>query len=121
MRPRSVRYAESIRNIGAQLVMCVRFMDGTDMFIAHPKSELQRAACNRHKRRYALKFPAVSTPDVFIFNVYGPQECHRHDMNLFRHFNLNNCLRQGLVLDDFQYCIYGDLACVSRSYLIVPL
>ena len=58
---------------------CVGLIDGTVIAIARPdNSVLQNVAYNGHKRKHALKFQTVTTPDGFlmdlILHAHGPTE-----------------------------------------------
>ena len=72
---RAELYAERIHEKGKALPNCVGFIDGTVLEIARPSGSLaQRVAYNGHKRKHAIKYQAVNTPDGLIQHLYGPLE-----------------------------------------------
>jgi len=83
MRERAALYAQKIEGTGAYLDRCVGFIDGTAIFIARPRGGLQRACYSGYKRKHAVKFQSVLTPDGLIFHLFGPWEGRRHDMTLY--------------------------------------
>lgn len=96
---------------------CVGFIDGTALFIPRPGGGLQQACYSGHKRRHAIKFQSVLTPDGLIFHLYGPVEGRRHDMTLYHESGLDAILANELVIDGVQFHIYGDAAYFLRPWL----
>lgn len=117
MRERAPLYASRIEQSGAFLDRCVGFIDGTALFIPRPGAGLQRACYSGHKRRHAIKFQSVLTPDGLIFHLYGPVEGRRHDMTLYHESGLDAILANELVIDGVQFHIYGDAAYFLRPWL----
>ena len=117
MRARAAFYSEKIAGSGAYLDRCVGFIDGTAIFIARPGGGLQRACYSGHKRKHALKFQNVLTPDGLFFHLFGPFEGRRHDMTLYHESGLDALLSSALVVDGNQYYLYGDAAYMIRPWL----
>lgn len=57
------------------------FIDDTVMGIPRPGGEnlLQRVVYNWQKRKHALKYQAVTTPDWFCVHIHGPEVGRRHE------------------------------------------
>eukprot|EP00171_Calliarthron_tuberculosum_P021365 IDg21365t1 len=51
---------------------------------------------------------AISGKDGLVFCMYGPEVGRRHDMTLYRESGINTQLMPSLLIDEKQYCIYGD-------------
>lgn len=120
-QPRLARYAEAIHAKSKTLDTCIGFIDGTVLGIARPKGNLaQRVVYNGHKRKHALKYQAVNTPDGLIQHVYGPLEGRRHDWTLYIRSELDEVLPMVLEVDGVRYCIYGDSGYNARWYMEVP-
>jgi len=117
MRERAVLHAEKIEGTGAYLDRCVGFIDGTAIFIARPGGGLQRACNSGHKRKHAVKFQSVLTPDGLIFLLFGPWEGRRHDMTLYFESGLDAVLPHALVISGVQYYSYGDAAYMLRPWV----
>jgi len=117
MTERAPVYAHSITGKGAPLHGCVCFIDGTAIRIARPGGGLQRACYSGHKRCHAIKFQSICTPDGPLFHLYGPVEGRRHDMFLYHESGIDAHLQATLLIDDTQYCIYGDSAYIIRAWL----
>lgn len=113
------RYAAAIESAGAPLNNCVGFIDVTNLYIARPKGTMQRATYNGHKRRNCLKMQAISLPDGLIYHLFGPVDGRRHDITVLRRSNLEEHVQQSLLVDEKQYCLYGDPAYVLREYMQV--
>ena len=117
MAERAAVYADAVRRRGAPLQTCVGFIDGTAIHVARPGGGLQRACYSGHKRRHVLKFQSVTTPDGLVFRMFGPHEGRRHDMVLYDESGLDEDLRQTLLIDGVQHCLYGDSAFVLRAWM----
>ncbi|ETV64587.1 hypothetical protein H257_18550 [Aphanomyces astaci] len=61
-----------------------------------------------HKRRHAIKFQTVVTPDGIISHVFGPIEGRRHDLTMLRRSSLENFIASDIRFAG--YVIYGDPA-----------
>ena len=80
LQSQAERFAEAMKDKSEILENCVGFIDGTVIGIALPSGfDSQLFACNGHKRKHALKFQAVNSPDGMILHAYGPMEGRRHD------------------------------------------
>jgi len=117
MAERAAVYVGAVRRRRAPLQTCVGFIDGTAIHVARPGGGLQRSCYSGHKRRHVLKFQSVTTPDGWVFHMYGPHEGRRHDIVLYYESGLDDDLRQTLLIDGVQYCLYGDSAYVLRSWM----
>lgn len=117
MRERAELYSSRIAATGANLDRCVGFIDGTALFLTRPGAGLQRSCYSGHKRRHAIKFQSVLTPDGLVFHLYGPVEGRRHDMTLYHESGLDTTLATALLIDGQRYYIYGDTAYFIRPWL----
>lgn len=100
---------------------CIGFIDGTVIEIARPDdAALQNICYNGHKRKHALKFQAVTTVDGMFYHMFGPVEGRRHDWTLYARSELDEQLEDVMVVDDVQYCIYGDSGYNERAFLEIP-
>ena len=87
---------------------CFGFIDGTVRGMARP-SVGQRSCYNGHKRKHALKFQSVVTPDGMIVDLCGPFEGRRSDCFLLTQSEIEDRMipkaqdHMGRAL-----CIYGD-------------
>ena len=64
-------YSDAVHRKTKASEKCVGFIGGTVIAISKPdNSVLQNVAYNGHKRKHALKFQTVTTPDGLIFQ-YG--------------------------------------------------
>lgn len=65
-----------------------------------------------------MKFQALSSADGLIIHVYCPEQRCRHNMTIFRHYKVENRLRDVFVLDDVHCCIYGPVAFFRLYFLL---
>ena len=117
MRERAGLYSSRIAEAGAFLDKCVGFVDGTALFVSRPGGGLKRVCYSGHKRRHAVKFLNVLTPDGLFFYLFGPWEGRRHDMTLYHKSGLDDVLPDALVVDGEQHYLYGDAAFMIRPWL----
>lgn len=114
-------YAQSVYEKCQALTNCVGFIDGTVIGISRPKGNaMQKVAYNGHKRKHALKFQAVNTPDGLIMHVYGPIEGRRHDWTMYTRSGLDEHLPDLLGINGVQYCLFGDSGYNRRWFMEVP-
>lgn len=99
MRARASRFAASIEEAGASLNICVGLIDGAARFISRLGGRLHRACYSGHKRKHALRFRNVLTPDGLFFVLYGPVEGRRYDMTLYFDSGLDATLQDQLSID----------------------
>ena len=100
---------------------CVGFIDGTVIGIARPKGQRRRRVVyNGHKRKHALKYQAVNTPDGLMLHAAGPMEGRRHDWALDVDSGIETVLPGVLEVAGTRYCLYGDSGYSRRWYLEVP-
>lgn len=87
--PKSERYVQRI--YGKRLVLdnIVEFIDGTVLRKAQPegRDSNQRSVYNGHKRKHALKFQEITTPDGLCAHFFGAGVGRRHDMFLYAESN----------------------------------
>lgn len=115
---KALEYAAAIKSAGAPLEKFVGFFDGTNLYVSRPKGSVQRATYSGHKRN-CIKFQALRTPDCLIFHLFGPVEGPGYDMTVFRGSGIEQKQSSTLLIEESQFCIYGDLAYVMRQYLII--
>ncbi|ETL82268.1 hypothetical protein L917_17551 [Phytophthora nicotianae] len=112
-------FAQAIYDQGGELDRVWGFVDGIVRGICRPAgAHAQRSVYNGHKRKHALKFQTVVTPDGMIFHLFGPVEGCRHDIVLLRKPELGNRIRgderfRGLF-------IYGDQAYGRTDVFVSP-
>ncbi|CDF38936.1 unnamed protein product [Chondrus crispus] len=100
---------------------CIGIIDGTVIGIARPKGhKRQRVVYNGHKRKHALKYQAVTTPDGLILHAAGPIEGRRHDWTLYVRSGLDEVLPGLLDFDGLRYCFDGDSEYNRRWFMEVP-
>ena len=121
LEPRLPCFAAAINRISKTLPNCVGFIDETVLGIARPRGTLApRFVHNGHKRKHALKYQAVNTPDGMIAHLYGPLEGRRHYWTLYVRSGLDEMLPDVLEANGIRYCIYGDSGYNSRWFMEVP-
>ena len=73
-------YSAAVEKKSLVMSNCIGSIDGTVIGIARPKGNMmQQVVYNEHKRKQALKYQVVITPDGQILHAYGPMEGRRHD------------------------------------------
>ncbi len=113
-------FCHKISQKGAPLDACFGFIDGTVRQICRP-SRNQRLCYNGHKRKHALKFQSVTTPDGLIIHLFGPIEGRYHDVRLLRESGLGDTMIQhARDQSNRQLCVYGDPAYGVTSWLVSP-
>ena len=118
---RAQKYATTINEKCPALDRCVAFMDGTVIGIARPgKNDEQNAAYNGHKRKHALKYQTLTTPDGLILHAHGPIAGCRHDWALYVRSNIEQQLREVLSVGGCQYYVHGDSGYNRRDVVDVP-
>ncbi|DAZ94199.1 TPA: hypothetical protein N0F65_000426 [Lagenidium giganteum] len=89
------RYADAIFDAGGSMQNVWAFMDGTVRGICRPKNHLrQQSVYNGHKRKHALKYQTLTTPD-------GTQPLSQHYRVAVLLTNCVTCLRGGNTVSDF--------------------
>ena len=66
-------FASAVYNKGTPLDNVSGFVDGTMKATSKP-SRHQITVCNGYKRKHALKYQLISTPNGLIANLFGPVE-----------------------------------------------
>ena len=114
-------YSAAVEKTPLVMSSCICFIDGTVIGITRPKGNMmQKVVYNGHKRKHALKYQAVTTPDGLILHAYGPMEGHRHDWTMYVKSDLDSQLADCLNTNGRQFCLYGDSGYNPRIYLDVP-
>ncbi|DAZ99510.1 TPA: hypothetical protein N0F65_005382 [Lagenidium giganteum] len=98
---------------------CIGFIDGTVRAICRP-SRQQRFVYNGQKRKHALKYQSVITPDGIIRHLHGSVPGSRHDAYLLSLSKLADEVSGLLDGGEVQYVIYGDPAYARQSFLLSP-
>lgn len=84
------------------------FIDDTFIGIARPKSHRRhRVVYKGHKRKHAIKYQAVKTPDRLIGHEAGLIEGRRHDWKYVRS-GLYQVRPALLEIEGVRYGLYGD-------------
>ncbi|CAN0432406.1 unnamed protein product [Pylaiella littoralis] len=118
--PKLVEFSEAIYNSGSPLTHCWGFIDGTVRGIARPK-RFQRMYYNGHKRKHAMKFQGVVTPDGIFVDLWGPVMGTRHDNYLLAQSGLMQKVATHFNSPSgHPYCLYGDPAYGLSNHLLSP-
>lgn len=113
-------FSNAIYAKGAALDNVWGFIDGTVRGISRP-SVNQRLVYNGHKRKHALKYQSITTPNGMIANLFGPVEGRRHDSSMLTMSGLMPILENFCVgVNGERLCIYGDPAYPLRWFLQAP-
>jgi nuclease HARBI1 len=122
------QFSSAIVQKGARVSNLWAFIDGTVRGIARPGASVrdgessnylfQRSVYNGHKRKHALKFQTLSTPDGIIVHVYGPYPGRRHDTAMLNDSDLRARLRNDGRFNG--YLIYGDPAYARDDIIWSP-
>ena len=113
--------ASAIKNKCEALDHGTGFIDGTVIAIARPsRGEVQNVAYNGHKRKHALKYQAITSPDGLVLLAAGPIEGRMHDWTLYCRSRVDDSLPGVMYVGGKQYCIYGDSGYNQRPFLEVP-
>ncbi|EGZ07741.1 hypothetical protein PHYSODRAFT_528012 [Phytophthora sojae] len=112
-------FSQAIYDQGAELDRIWGFVDGTVRGICRPGgAREQQCVYSGHKRKHALKFQTVATPDGMIFHLHGPAEGRRHDILLLRESGLEERVRRDGRFQD--YFVYGDQAYGRTDVFVSP-
>ncbi|CAM9646759.1 unnamed protein product, partial [Laminaria digitata] len=123
--PRLGDFAEALHSWGSPLDNCWGFIDRTVRGIAGQVPNKmwwkQRAFYNGHKRKHAMKFQGVVTPDGIFVDLYGPELGTRHDLYLLSESGLLERLEDNMNdASGDAYCLYGDPAYGMSAYICCP-
>lgn len=101
MVERAPSYADAIHRQAGCLDKCVAFIDGTKIRMCRPGGggTLQRSVYSGHKRVHCLVYQTLNTPDGLIFHLFGPMEGRKPDGYMYRAYNLEEWLRDTLLID----------------------
>lgn len=118
--PKIEMFCDAIHEKGAPLDRCWGFIDGTIRAISRPQ-RMQRLWYNGWKRKHALKYQAVDSPDGIIRQLWGPMLGRRHDVALVGESGLLQQLQQWFNdADGTPFYIYGDPAYQMSLWLLTP-
>lgn len=121
IRQHAEQFSNCIQNCSNALSNCIGFIDGTVIAIARPGTDaMQRDCYNGHKRKHALKYQAITTPDGMVLNLCRPVVGRRHDWYMYIMSGLDEVLPEVLLIDGIRYCIWGDPGYNNRWYLETP-
>ncbi|CAB1120410.1 unnamed protein product [Ectocarpus sp. CCAP 1310/34] len=96
------------------------FVDGTIRAISRPKRN-QRLWYNGWKRKHALKYQAIDTPDGIIRMLWGPILGRRHDVAMVGESGLLQDLQQWFNdAAGTPYYVFGDPAYSLSPWLLAP-
>lgn len=106
IQPRLDRFAKAINETSAGIRNCVGLIDTTVIGMARPGAdEMRRDFYNAHKRKHALKYQAVTTPDGIFFHMSKPVVGRRHDWYMYIQSGLDEILPEALLHNWTRYCI----------------
>ncbi|ETP44713.1 hypothetical protein F442_08745 [Phytophthora nicotianae P10297] len=120
-------YADAVFDAGGLLQNVWAFIDGTVRGICRPRPRhtkrdgkfmSQKSVYNGHKRKHALKYQTLTTPDGLIAHLYGPFPGRNHDSKLFKDSKISERIRNDSRFQ--QYMIYGDQAYGNDDVLTSP-
>ena len=115
------KYTRSaIKEKSGGLKNCVGFIDITGLGISGLKRNMsQRVVYNGHKRKHALTFRALNTPDGLILHLHEPMEGRRHEWTLFVQSGLDEVLSTVLEIAGTRFCVFTDAGYNPRWHLEV--
>eukprot|EP00171_Calliarthron_tuberculosum_P008826 IDg8826t1 len=116
---RAALYAQAVADRGGALINCIGFIDGTKIAMCRPGGADvdERVNYSGHKRKHCLSYQTVTVPDGLILHIHGPTEGRQPDAVMYSRSNMDDILRDNLLIDGKQYCIYGDVAYRLRPWL----
>eukprot|EP00171_Calliarthron_tuberculosum_P001921 IDg1921t1 len=119
LQERAALYAEAVADRGGGLSNCVGFIDGTKIDMCRPGGAdvNQRVNYSGHKRKHCLGYQTITVPDGLILHMHGPTEGRQPDVVMYSRSNVDELLRDSLLIAEKQYCIYGDAAYRLRPWL----
>lgn len=121
------RYADAIFDSGAHIHNVWCFIDGTVRGICRPVPRNQRrdgqllsqqSVYNGHKRKHAVKYQTLVTPDGLITHVYGPFPGRNHDLKMCRESQISSAIRGDVRFHQFR--VFGDMAYGCDDILDCP-
>ncbi|ETV86977.1 hypothetical protein H257_01995 [Aphanomyces astaci] len=111
--------SQAVANKGGEVQNVWAFIDGTVRECCRPDGdERQRTVFNGHKRRHAVKYQTLVTPDGIISHAFGPIEGRRHDLTILRQSKLESVIAADTRFRGF--VIYGDPAYGYSDQLASP-
>ena len=79
--------------------------------------DIQRAFYNGWKSVHGLKHQTVDNAYGFTVDMCGPTSLRRNDLTLLGESDINNRMMELQLLDEIQYCIFGDSAYQRQSHI----
>lgn len=119
MDSNAAKHASSVHEKGAPLDNRVGFVDCTKIQMCRTggRTIMQRSCYSGQKRFHCLIYQSMTTPDGLMYYLYGLEVGRRHDMTLYRDSGLDVVLQNALLMDEQQFCLYGDAAYIMRTWL----
>ncbi|KAF0701891.1 hypothetical protein AaE_016260 [Aphanomyces astaci] len=112
-------FSQAIVDKGGEVENVWAFIDETVRECCRPGGdERQRCVFNGHKRRHAVKYQTLVTPDGIIAHAFGPIEGRRHDLTILRQSNLESVIGMDGRFGGF--VVYGDPAYGYSDQLASP-
>ncbi|ETN01891.1 hypothetical protein PPTG_23979 [Phytophthora nicotianae INRA-310] len=125
---RLFEYARAVFDVGSPYTNIWAFIDGTVRGICRPTSRRrgrkknklldQQSVYNGHKRKHALKFQTLVTPNGLISHLCGPYPGRNHDIKTYRESDLSTIIRNDLRFREYRN--FGDCAYGRGDVLISP-
>ncbi|CAB1099714.1 unnamed protein product [Ectocarpus sp. CCAP 1310/34] len=113
-------FCQAIHEKGTPLTRCWGSIDGTIRAISRPKRS-QRLWYNGRKRKHALKYQAIDTPDGIIRMLWGSILGRRHDVAMVGESGLLQDLQQWFNdAAGTPYYVFGDPAYSLSPWLLAP-
>lgn len=120
-------YADAIFVAGAPYPNVWCFIDGTVRGVCRPQPRkvcgkrkylTQQSVYNGHKRKHALKFQTLLTPDGLIAHLYGPFSGRNHDIKMYSESGLAERIRRDSRFRNYR--IFGDCAYGRDDVMLSP-
>lgn len=119
LQERATIYAQYIQEKEAPQDSCVRLIYCNKIGMSRPGREgsMQRSKYSGNNRMHYLVYQTITTLDGLIFSFYGPEESRRHDLILLRRSGITSILEECLLINERQFCVYGDAAYLLRPWI----
>ncbi|ETI40954.1 hypothetical protein F443_13791 [Phytophthora nicotianae P1569] len=121
-------YSHAVFDAGSPYTNVWSFVDGTVRGVCRPvprrvhhkKRKLlgQQSIYNGHKRKHALKFQTLVTPDGLISHLFGPYAGRNHDIKMYRESKIADTIRLDSRFRGFR--VFGDCAYGNDDVIVSP-
>ncbi|ETP54962.1 hypothetical protein F442_00433 [Phytophthora nicotianae P10297] len=121
-------YSQAVFDAGSPYTNVWCFVDGTVRGVCRPvprrvhhkKRKLlgQQSIYNGHKRKHALKFQTLVTPDGLISHLFGPYAGRNHDIKMYRESKIAGTIRLDSRFRGFR--VFGDCAYGNDDVIVSP-